>query len=171
MLGVYDFFPEIYHGIGRFSHSSSTSVLQKVIVTKLFELNQIETLFQPLEKSTIWIRMEFGAADGITFNYLDEKIMNLWLKHLLSQLTQCFDVFCIVSYYIQNGKKRRPLRFDYYLLRFIFLEKEVEVRIFHERGTQRLSTGDLMKIIMKKVRNDLIEKGLGRLNITYLHTL
>ena len=59
----------------------------------------------------------------------------------------------VARYYVSRDGRDRPLRFDYYMLRFLFGHGSVELRVFHEKGTRRLSIEDLV---------DLLYKGLSK---------
>jgi hypothetical protein len=63
------------------------------------------------------------------------------------------------------------MKFDYHLLRFTFQENSMELRICHERGTQRVPLEDLVTFITKRINEELSQKRLKLLNLEYLRTL
>ena len=171
MFGVYDFFPKTYHGIARFSFNVSTRELQGIIIDTLYQLNRGKVNFQDFAQFNIEVILEFGIADGVTFNYLDRETLKYCSERLHKQTSPKLDFFCVSRYYLMGKGKRRPLKFDYYILRFIFDEKEAELQVFHEKGTQRLSVKDLIILLMKNINRKLARKNLGSLNVTYKHAL
>jgi len=64
---------------------------------------------------------------------------------------QVMDFFCALRYYkMQNGKKT-PLRFDYYMMRFIFNKDSMEIQIFHERGPRYVSPEDIANFVVNEI--------------------
>ncbi|MEM2110575.1 MAG: hypothetical protein QXX08_01715 [Candidatus Bathyarchaeia archaeon] len=171
MFGVYDFFPKSYHGVAHFSYNSSIRELQRIIIETLYQLNQGKVDVKDLIKSNIEVILEFGIADGATFNYIDQEMLKYYLGKFYEQIFPLFDFFCVVRYHIIEKDKRKPLRFDYYILRFLFREEEVELQIFHEKGTRRLSVEDLITFLMKNINRELAQKNLGPLNTIYIRAL
>ena len=76
----------------------------------------------------------------------------------------------VVRYYTVDKKKRSPLRFDYHMLRFSFNEKEIELQVYHERGTRRLPIDELINFLTKKINRELAKKKLNPLKMSYLRT-
>lgn len=149
MLGLYTNFPQHIHGILRFKASTSTKKLQQIIVSTIHELN---TKHQPLNYSVDGImRFEFGIADGEDFNYLDGEEVEKTLKALNEGEIRVLDFFCVICYYRIEGLVRKPLKFDYYMLRMIFDKGGLEVRVFHERGPRRVAPEELAEFIINKV--------------------
>jgi len=101
---------------------------------------------------------EIGIADGLEFNFIDEEEKNRWLSLLTNRIFETLDFIWIVRYYVSKKGKNRPLKFDYYMLRFIFRPEAMELRIHHERGTRRLSIEDLIKTIGEKINKELERK-------------
>jgi hypothetical protein len=58
---------------------------------------------------------------------------------------------------MQNGKKT-PLRFDYYMMRFIFNKDSMEIQIFHERGPRYISPEDITDFIGGKINERFSKK-------------
>ncbi len=173
MLGVYEDFPESYHSLARFSYGSSSENLQKALVGVLYRLNLGKTCLRPRRPYRPKVRafLEFGIADGVTFGFIDRETWALYRKSVRRQSMTTLDLLCIARYYVAEAKQRRPLRFDYYLLRFLFSKTQVELRVFHEKGTQRISADNLIAVLVKKVNREMYRKGLGRLRRSRLHVL
>lgn len=171
MFGIYDFFPENLHGIARFSYHASIRKLQGILIYTLHQLNQCTENPLDFAHFNMELILEFGIADGITFNYLDRQMLKHCLERFRGQTFSTLDFFCVARYHIAEGEKRKPLRFDYYILRFLFYEKEIELQVFHEKGTQRLSIEDLIMLLMKNINQELRKRNLNPLNMNYLRAL
>ena len=174
MFGRYENFPEIYHGVVRFHHQTSLKKLQEVIIKALHSLGQDRRLEFPLVHavSDCKVEFDFGIADGAIFNYLDKEMLTTSLKTVLKYTLPVLDFIGVVRYY-GNGRKRnrRPLKFDYHFLRFLFYNESAEFQIFHERGTRRLSIEDLSAVIMARIDKELSQNGLPRMAVEDKRTL
>jgi len=158
LLGHYENFPTIPHAKAILLNDSPTETLQRTILKAFTQLNTQE--YDQITISTVAtnckIGFEFGIAEGTSFNYLNmeeiERFKRSWVKKTPVRL----DFFCTVKYYLlTNSKKRKPLKFDYYLFRFIFGKPTVVLTVFHERGTRRLSIEELIEFLMKQINNEL----------------
>ncbi len=173
MFGIYENFPEIYHSVARFSCKAPTNELQKAILSCLCEMNRNEEELDLPEFSrhNIDVELDFGIADGLTFNYLDKETLKHCQQMSSSQVFSILDFLCIVRYYAIENEKRNPLRFDYHMLRFLFGDKEVELQVYHEKGTRRLSIEDLITFLMTRMNQTLAKKKLSGLKTSYVHAL
>jgi len=173
LLGHYETFPEVIHGVARLTHRISIRKLQQGILHTLHQLNQENHLLSDiasLPSSKCEVSFEFGVAEGTTFNYLDKEEVEKFQKNIMKESLPIFDVFCVVRYHVVD-KKRVPLKFDYHLVRFMFHKNSVELQICHERGTQRLSLEDLITFIIKRINEELSQQQLKPLTRKYLRTL
>lgn len=173
LLGHYENFPEVIHGVARLTHRISVRKLQEAILCTLYQLNQEIPRFSDIASlpSKCQVSFEFGVAEGTTFNYLDKEEVGRFQETIAKESLPIFDVFCVVRYHVVNKEKRVPLKFDYYLMRFTFYKNSVELQICHERGTQRLSLEDLIAFIIKRVNEELSQRRLKPLTRKYLRTL
>ena len=175
MLGRYENFPEIIHGVARFTCKSSIRRVQQTILSVLHKLNReicglravTPHLTQECEVS-----FELGAAEDFDFNFLDNKELDRFQRSIVEKELSTLDFFFVVRYHVLNDKgKRVPLKFDYHMLRFMFQENSVELRICHERGTQRVPLEDLIKFVTKRINEELSQRQLKPLNLEYLRVL
>lgn len=174
MFGYYDFFPEVIHGIARFSYKLSAKKVQQVILYALYGMNQRREDFKFIDDAArldCEVILEFGVAESLTFNYLSKEVLDISQKELSSQTLSTLDFICIIRYYVIRGERRKPLKFDYYMLRFRFYEREGELLVFHERGTQRIPTESLILFLIKIINNELSRRKMGSLPIGYLRSL
>jgi len=173
LLGRFENFPEIYHGIVQLRHQSPSKKLQEIILQALHNLSREEELdLSSIHAvSNCKVNLDFGIADGGTFNYLDKEILSASLETVSRQALPMLDFLCIARYYKRDGAGHRPLKFDYYLLRFLFYDGNLDFQIFHERGIRRLSTEDLSTVIIDRVEKELLENGLQKITVEYARTL
>jgi len=175
LLGRYENFPQVIHGVARFSCKSPIGKVQQAILCTLHKLNEMVCSLNdvtPHSPPKCKVSFEFGAAEDVEFNYLDKEELDRFQKVVGEKELSMLDFFCAVRYHVPNDRgKRVPLKFDYHLLRFIFQENSVELRICHERGTQRVPLEDLATFITKRINEELSKKRLKPLNLEYLRTL
>ncbi len=175
LLGHYENFPEVIHGVARFTLRSSIKKVQQAILGALHKLNeQVFSLrsIATLSSSECEVSFEFGIADGVEFNYLNEEELNRLRGSIVKKALPTLDLFCVVRYHIKKDGKRVPLRFDYHMLRFAFHSKNnLELRISHQRGIQRVSVENLITFITKRINEELSENRLEPLELRSLRAL
>lgn len=168
MFGRFENFPNTYHGAVQLLYQFSSQKLQLAILEALHNLILEEKPAFPSVPavSGCKVNFDFGIAEGATFSYLDEEILNDSLKIVSQGALPVLDFFCVVRYYRRSGRGvYRPLKFDYYLLRFLFYEGGVDLQVLHERGTRRLSIEDLHIIVVNRVGRVLSERGLPEIAV------
>jgi hypothetical protein len=172
LLGLYKNFPEVIHGVAQLSFKSPNEEVQQAILCALQQLNQWVcglNVVTPYSPSGIEVSFEVGVAEEFDFNYLDKEELERFQKSIVKKGLSILDFFCVIRYHVVNEKgKRVPLKFDYQLLRFMFQENSMELRICHERGTQRVPPEDLITFITKRVNEELSKRRLKPLNLEYL---
>ena len=159
MLGHYDNFPENIHSISYFQSENSAKNLQQAILC-LFQRMNHETFdlvtLNPYLKQNCIVGFEFGVADGLDFNFLDHNELDQCLKCVDETELETLDFFFAVRYHIiKDGNKRVPLRFDYFVIRFVFQESSLVLRTRHERGTQRVQLDNLIDFIVRQINAEL----------------
>lgn len=157
MLGVYSDFPTDIHKIVNFETSISETRLQKTLVEVFYRLNSEESALKEIAYPSLpqcMIGFEFGIAEGKDFNYLDTHEKDRLLAATQKKPLPSMDFLCITRYYRVQGQKRRPLKFDHYMLRFRFAKKALQMQVFHEKGPMHLSTKDLPLFITKIVNSE-----------------
>ena len=175
LLGRYENFPEVIHGIARFTCQSSTRKVQQAILRTLHRLNeQVFSLkdMATFSSSECEVSFEIGIADGIEFNYLDEEELNRFRKGIVKKALPALDFFCVVRYHIKKSGKRVPLKFDYHILRYTFHNKKnLELRVSHQRGIRRVSVENLVTFITKRINEELSQNRLKPLELKSLRAL
>jgi hypothetical protein len=167
LLGTYDDFPQIHHGTARFSYSVSTIELQRAILNCLLGLNEnTDGLDLPeLTKQNIRVEMEAGVADGLTFSSLDRDILSQCLMLASRSGFKTLDFFLVVRYYHVEATAKTPLKFDYYIVRFIFGQEELEILVHHERGTRRLAVKEFIAFQIHRINHVLKATKKARLRM------
>lgn len=167
MLGRYENFPENIHGVAFFEYQDSAKESQKAILCTFHRLNQESFdlgAVTPYLKQNCEIGFEFGVADGVDFNFLDQKEVDQFLKSVDEIEVETLDFFFAVRYHrVGNGGKRVPLKFDYHVLRFLFQKGGLELRIRHEKGTQRVPLDELTDFLVKQINVELSRRRLAPL--------
>ncbi len=177
MLGAYSDFPTKIHGIARYSYQTSTQQLQNTIVHTLYQLNQKTIELRKLtisSPSNCALNFEFGIAEHYAFNFLDKEELEKFQKSQNQSVEpmRLLDFFCALRYCTMTDEgRRRSLKFDYILLRFVFQMRAMEIFIVHERGPQRVPLEDLVTFLTNRINNGLKQNGLKTLALKYLHAL
>jgi hypothetical protein len=175
LLGRYENFPQVIHGIARFICQPSTRKVQHAISRTLHELNeQVFSLedIAAFSSSECEVGFEFGIADRLEFNYLDAEELNRLRESIFEKALSSLDFFCVVRYHTFEDGKRVPLRFDYHMLRFVFPEKNrLELRVSHERGIRHISVENLITFVTKRINEELSESRLKPLKLESLRAL
>lgn len=158
MLGHYENFPDVIHSVAKFTHQSTEKKLQQAILRALHRLNEEKhdlNTISPFSTPECEVSFEFGVAEGITFNYLDKEELERFQRGIRKEAPPTLDFFCVVRYHTLKEGRRRPLKFDYNLLRFISHGNNVEVQVSHERGIRRVPLEDLTNFIIGQIREEL----------------
>jgi hypothetical protein len=156
MFGFYGTFPQNVHRIEHFVTPISSRRLQQTLIQLLHELNKktlrLEDVGTPsvTDCDTVF---EFGIAEDNGFNYLDDEETTQALKIIQKSPLQILDFLCAVRYYRIVNETRKPLKFDYYMLRFTFNPKFLELQLFHERGPMRILPEELVDFVIKKIND------------------
>jgi hypothetical protein len=167
LLGRYENFPEKVHNVAFFEYNDSLKELLKAILYAFHNLNQVSydlDVITPYLKQTCEVGFEFGVADGFDFNFLDQRELDWCLKSVDESIVKTLDFFFSVCYHrAREDGKLVPLKFDYHILRFLFHKGGLELRIRHERGTQRVPLDDLINFLVKQVNIEGTRKQLAPL--------
>ncbi|RLI22596.1 hypothetical protein DRO54_00700 [Candidatus Bathyarchaeota archaeon] len=153
MLGRFENFPIFVHKEKKFRINASMENFQKKILESLYKLNGKEISPKQILDGTdagLKLIFEIGLAEGLNFNYLDNLELERCLNFLKNGVFNVLDFFVVNRYYRVDGDKRKPLRFDYQLLRLEFLEKTLVVRVYHEKGPRRIQLEDLIDFLAKQ---------------------
>jgi len=161
MLGFYSNFPINIHRLESFSTTFSNKQLQRRLIHVLRDINRKTFSFEEVAYPTVLnctIIFEAGLAEAESFNYIDEEETKKVLSALRKAPFQIMDFFCAVRYHKGLGKKKKPLKFDYYMMRTVFGKNVVEIQVFHERGPQYLSPEDIVTFLANKINETSARK-------------
>jgi len=154
MFGFYDTFPQNVHKIKHFVTPISSRRLQQTLIQLLHELNEKTLRLEDVGTPSITdcdAVFELGIAEDNGFNYLNDEETKKTLKIIQKSTLQILDFLCAVRYYRIVNETRRPLKFDYYMLRFTFNPKLLELQLFHERGPMHILPEELVDFVIKKI--------------------
>jgi hypothetical protein len=173
LIGLYENFPEVHHGIAHFSTAVPTQDLQRTLLQFLQRLNENRETIGLAEfvRHKIRVELEVGVADGLAFDYFNEEILERCLNAISKTALPVLDLFYVVRYYVPNGAKRKPLKFDYHFVRFLFREHEVEMLVHHERGPRRLAVEELIKFHFSRVNRELKAREMSPLKLIFVRTV
>ncbi len=170
-FGIYENFPNTCHYVAVFEFKAPLNTLKLAILNALYNLNRLENIPKKILPKTITglkVIFEFGIADGLTFNYLDEETLRNSMEKMHLNIYRIMDFICIIRYYKPMIKRFRALRFDYYLLRLIFGKDVFEVRVFHEKGLQRIDAKTFIEILAESINSELLKKDENPIKIKAL---
>lgn len=169
MLGLYENFPKQIHRKTLFATSLSNRTLQQALTQILRKLNNESFSLEEVcdvSMSHCTTIFEFGIAEDLVFNYLDRQEEKRLLKLIRKRPFSVIDFFCAIRYYRMQNNKKKPLKFDYYMLRSLFKNKiSMEMRIFHERGPRHVSPEDLVRFVARKVNENFSRKKLKLISV------
>jgi len=154
MLGLYDNFPENIHRIASFTFSVPSRKLQEKLVQALYEMNNRAVSPEEVDQQALrecTIVFETGVAESESFNYLDAEEARKLQSAVKKEPFRIIDFFFATRYYKTKGERKTPLRFDYFLVRVVFTENSLEMRIFHERGPRRISPEDIGNLVVERI--------------------
>jgi hypothetical protein len=139
MMAVYEHFPELkIHRKEFFTSSFPNKKFQERLMQVFRNVNGKTFTFEEIGNPTVpgcTVIFELGIADAKGFSYVDEEEIKKVLTALKKEPFKMMDFFCVIRYYKDYASSRKPLKFDYYMARFIFAEENMlEIQIFHERG-------------------------------------
>jgi hypothetical protein len=173
LIGLYENFPEVHHGTAHFSIAIPAQDLQRMLLQFLQRLNENKESISLAEftRHKIRVELEVGVADGLAFDYFTEEILERCLDAVSKTALPVLDLFYVVRYYVPDGAKRKPLKFDYHFVRFLFRENEVEMLVHHERGPRRLAVEELIKFHLNRVNRELKAGGMSPLKPIFIRTV
>lgn len=152
MLGKFENFPIFAHKEKTFRFNDSLKNIQRRIIKSIYSLNGKEIpsslIFNGIDAGFNVI-FEIGIAEGLNFNYLDETELKRFLNHLENENFKVLDFFLLSRYYVADSKKR-PLKFDYQMIRLEFSKDSFTVKVYHERGPRRIQLEELIDFFAKQ---------------------
>ena len=166
MLGFYENFPVNIHRIEAFATPLSSKRLQRRLIQVLHDVNRRKFSFEEVACPTVpecTVIFETGLAEAKSFNYIDEEEKQKVLSALRKAPFQTMDFFCAVRYYKGTAGNKTPLKFDYYLLRVVFVRNSLEVQVFHERGPRYISPEDIITFLVNEMNKASSRKTLKKI--------
>jgi len=164
-LGVFDNFPENIQYVRSFTSNVPSRNLQQTLIQALYEINKREFTFEEVGHPTVpncHIIFEFGLAEADCFSYIDEEEVGKVSDLLVNQALENMDFFCVIRYYMGEGKEKRALRFDYYLLRTVYNRSIFEIQVCHKKGLRYVPPEDLALFIFNRLNGTSKRKALKK---------
>jgi hypothetical protein len=173
LIGLYENFPDVRHGIARFSCAVPIQDLQKILLQFLQRLNEKKESINLAEfaRHRIRVELDVGVADGLAFDYFNEESLERCLNVISKTALPVLDLLFVVRYYVSDGTKQKPLKFDYYIVRFLFGENEIEVLVHHERGPRHLAVEELIKFNYNRINRSLKASKMTPLKQIFIRTV
>ena len=169
MLGRYENFPENIHVTMSFTSRFADQKLQRKIMATFREINRKSFSFEEIGIPIMHgctLFFEVGMAEGKSFNYINDEETKRVLSVLKKQSFRVMDFFVAVRYYKAEDQKKTPLRFDYYMVRFVFSGNNfVELQVFHERGPRHIAPTDIIDLISREVNGASTRKILNKVQL------
>ena len=156
MMAVYDHFPELkIHRKEFFTSAFPNKKLQQRLMQVFRNVNGKTFTFEEIGNPTVpgcTVIFELGIADVKSFSYIDEEEIKKVLTALKKEAFRVMDFFCAIRYYKDYSSQKKPLKFDYYMARFIFAEENMlETQIFHERGPRYIPPKALVTFLLDRI--------------------
>lgn len=156
MRAAFENFPELaIHEKKTLESTVSTKTIQQKLFCVLKNVNGKTFTFEEIGNPVIpgcTLIFELGIADTKNFNFIDEEEIRKILAVLRKETFEILDFFCVIRYYVDYSSLKKPLKFDYYLIRFNFINKNmIELQIYHERGPQYIPPKGLVTFLMDMV--------------------
>ncbi len=169
MLGLYANFPQNPHMLAIFSNSVSDKRLQQALTQTFLKLNNETFKLEEVANPSVpncQVVFELGIADENDFNYLDANEKEKLLKAINKRTFPVMDFFSAIRYYRTGEQNKSCLRFDYYMMRFLFDKNLTEIRVFHEKGSMHVSPDELIEFVVVKVNSTFSKKALKPLEFS-----
>ena len=156
MTPFYELFPEqSIHERESITSTLSNKRLQQRLIQVLRNVNCRTFTFEDIGNPTVpdcAVIFEVGIAESNSFTFIDEDEAKKILAALRNEPFKMMDFFCAIRYYKDFASNKKPLKFDYYMARFIFPEESLmELQVFHERGPRYISPEELTTFIFNKI--------------------
>jgi len=169
MLGFYEGFPRNVQIISHFTSSISDKSLQRALLQICHELNTKTLRLEDVGSPSIpqcSVNLEFGIANGDSFSFLGNEETNKSLRAVNTQPLQIMDLLCLIRYYKTTQKGKTPLRFDHYMLRFVFDKNSANIQVFHERGPTHVLPDEIATFMTCKINEHFSKKILKLTNVS-----
>lgn len=177
VLGIFTNFSATVHGIVRVIYEDPPAKIQHSIIRALYKLNGLKKSYpiSPSSRAGTYdgqVGFEVGVAEGIFFNFLDDKMAERLCEFtMLRKPYPILDFLVIVTYYYNPEDKKIHLNFDYYQLRFVFYDNGFEIRLFHNKGTRKMPLDELVNRILESINIEMKKQSLRPLKVEELSVL
>ena len=156
MMAAYEGFPKLsIHLKKTFTSAIPNKKLQQRLMQVFRDVNCKTFTFEEIGNPTVpgcTVIFELGIADIQSFNFIDADEAKKVSAALKKEPFRIMDFLCVIRYYKDYTSNRKPLKFDYYMARFVFPEEEIlELQIFHERGPRYIPPKALATFLLDRI--------------------
>ncbi len=171
-FGACEIFLGAHYGAARIESNVPLTELQEAILNALYNINRltgraVRKYLPDMSELNLEIIFEVGVANGISFYYIDDETLESFMEKINRESPHILDLICIIRYYKLRNGVRRALRFDYYFMRFLFSSNTLELKVFHEKGLQRIDVEDLIKILVENINSEFAKRGISPIKVKY----
>jgi len=169
-LGICPSFPSLIHGHAILTHDVNVTVLQECIVQAISKMNmeKIEMMLSVADRSGYFLgetRFEVRVAVGSSFRSLNPPMKRRIIEYLRARgELSTFDYSLTIRYRIKDDM-RHSLHCDKYFVRHLFLEDQMEIQLFHEKGIRRFNPDEVITMLVKRINDELGKRNERRLTI------
>ncbi len=167
MSACFEAFPEErIHEKETYTFTITRGKLQAKLIRTLQGVNRRTFTFEQFGSPTVpecTVIFELGIADSNNFTFIDENEAKKLLATITKEPFPTIDLFCAIRYYKDYTSVKKPLKFDYYLARFIFGQNALEMQVFHERGPRYVSPHDVVRFLVDQVNAASARKTLKQI--------
>jgi len=164
MLGLYENFPQTIHFSEAYTSPLSKQDLQQKLVQVVREVNGKELSFEETCSPTMpnsTVIFMFGIADTDGFKFLNDVQVQRLQDAISASALRTMDFFCAIRYYKNTLPRRTPLKFDYYVIRLSFAEKDKMLfQVSHERGPRYISPQEFVSFVVRTLNGKSKHKTL-----------
>jgi len=169
-LGICPSFPTLIHGHAILTHDVNVAVLQECLVHAISKMNmeKIEMTLSIASRSGYFpgeTGFEVRVAVGSGFRSLNPSMKRRIIDYLRARgELSTFDYSLTVRYRIKDDM-RHSLHCDKYFVRHLFLEDQMEIQLFHDKGIRRFNPDEVITMLVKRINDELGKRNERRLKI------
>lgn len=163
MLGRYDLFPRTVLGRVKLACQEKPEFVGRAILAALFSIGRSKhsrvTSVAGRGEREVTVSLRVRIANGRRFYNLDVRQRRL-ARRVLGRRSLLLDFLVIADFLYGDRGGARRLRSDQYLLRFEHKGRgALLLKIIHRKGTMRMTAGELLTRVLKRVNSELRSRG------------
>jgi hypothetical protein len=169
-LGTLHWFPTVLHARASFSVDVSSRSFQKALFTTLRSLHASS---RPMDLTVAdrngyekgRVGLKIGIGNGERFDILDSREEQRLLSRVENYAPfNSVDLAFHLRYTIEDGRNHK-LHQDHYVMRLVFHPGMFEVLVHHVKGIRRVEPGELVRLVLEELNDELDRDNLSRLDL------